>query len=48
MTYKSPKLKRSIFTVEELVRGVQQWDEWTMPIYWAYTNKHPHPNRPRR
>ena len=47
MTYKSPKLKKNTFTIEELVRGVQRWDELTMPIYWAYTNKHPRPKRPR-
>lgn len=38
--YKSPKLKNNIVTVEQLVAAVEKWDEWTMPIYWAYSRKH--------
>lgn len=38
--YKSPKLKNNIVTVEQLVAAVEKWDDWTMPIYWAYSRKH--------
>lgn len=38
--YKSKKLKNNIVTIEQLVAAVEKWDEWTMPIYWAYSRKH--------
>ena len=28
------------FTMEQLVAAVEKWDDWTMPIYWAYSRKH--------